>query len=162
MGRVLCLTLTCPCKPSALLILVCRCRFAVLAGDPMQLPPLIANPAQPQQRGGMPVHGLLRPLFARLMAAGHPVHLLRRQYRWAPLQPCALLHHSPGWHRISMLLCVHAGPWAAVMTRSRTCVPLYYNPLVAVHQHASVHTCWSLHVPWGPAMIWSQRPPPNV
>ena len=56
-------------------------RFAVLAGDPMQLPPLIASPAQPQQRGGAPAHGLLRPLFARLMAAGHVVHLLRRQYR---------------------------------------------------------------------------------
>lgn len=48
----------------------------------MQLPPLIANPAQPQQRAGSaPVHGLLRPLFARLVDAGHPVHLLRRQYR---------------------------------------------------------------------------------
>ena len=49
----------------------------------MQLPPLIANPAQPQQRAGAaPVHGLLRPLFARLVDAGHPVHLLRRQYRY--------------------------------------------------------------------------------
>ena len=51
----------------------------------MQLPPLIANPAQPQQRGAAPAHGLLRPLFARLMAAGHAVHMLRRQYRWSAL-----------------------------------------------------------------------------
>lgn len=59
----------------------------MLAGDPMQLPPLIASPAQPQQRGGAPAHGLLRPLFARLMAAGHAVHMLRRQYRCSTVLP---------------------------------------------------------------------------
>lgn len=53
-------------------------RFAVLCGDPMQLPPLIAHPPQPLQPG---CHGLMRPLFVRLNAAGHPMHMLRKQYR---------------------------------------------------------------------------------
>lgn len=63
------------------------CRFAILAGDPMQLPPLIANPSQTQQRPGAPTHGLPRPLFTRLMAAGHAVHMLRRQYRYSTASP---------------------------------------------------------------------------
>ena len=57
-------------------------RFALCSGDPLQLPPLIAQPPHVQQQGsgGRP-HGLLRPLFVRLAAMGHRVHLLRRQYR---------------------------------------------------------------------------------
>ena len=64
------------------LVAVRSCRFAVLSGDPMQLPPLIAHPAQlAQQPGAGPAHGLLRPVFVRLASMGHHVHLLRRQYR---------------------------------------------------------------------------------
>ncbi|BDA40874.1 Protein ZGRF1 [Coccomyxa sp. Obi] len=61
------------------------CRFAVLSGDPMQLPPLIAHPSHVTQRPGAPVaHGLSRPVFERLASMGHHVHLLRRQYRCHP------------------------------------------------------------------------------
>jgi superfamily I DNA and/or RNA helicase len=89
-------------------------RFLVAAGDPLQLPPVIAAPAhvtsagaaqqqrggqqldrqrsqqvplpgQPQQRGQQgQLHGLLRPLFVRLVALGQPPFLLRRQYRCHP------------------------------------------------------------------------------
>ena len=64
----------------------CGRRFALLSGDPQQLPPLIAHPAHVS--GGAP--GLLRPLFVRLATLGHPVHMLRRQYRCERLQsaPC--------------------------------------------------------------------------
>jgi len=63
-------------------------RFAVLAGDPCQLPPVLAAPAEVAPQGadpgaGAPAHGLLRPLFSRLAAAGG-CHLLRRQYRCGP------------------------------------------------------------------------------
>lgn len=64
------------------------CRFLIAAGDPLQLPPVVASPAHvtagpgqvpPQQRP----HGLLRPLFVRLAELGLPPFLLRRQYRCA-------------------------------------------------------------------------------
>ena len=57
------------------------------AGDPLQLPPVIAAPAQVTPAPGQPpasAHGLLRPLFVRLAALGHTPHLLRRQYRCHP------------------------------------------------------------------------------
>jgi hypothetical protein len=60
------------------------CRFAILSGDPQQLPPLIANPAHTLQQGA---HGMSRPLFMRLASMGHTVHLLRRQYRWSTFAP---------------------------------------------------------------------------
>ena len=73
----------------------------MVAGDPCQLPPIIAHPAQvtplpaapagPSCRGQeaslqVAVHGLARPLFVRLVALGHASVLLKRQYRcgWAP------------------------------------------------------------------------------
>ena len=90
----------------------------------MQLPPLIANPAQPQQRAGAaPVHGLLRPLFARLMDAGHPVHLLRRQYRYGK---CMILN---------LLLCdVTAGSSGSAIcitakSPASTCLLVGFPPL---------------------------------
>ena len=70
-------------------------RFAVLAGDPCQLPPVLTAPAEVLQLGrnpgpgsganacpglGTAQHGLLRPLFSRLAAPGC-YHLLRQQYR---------------------------------------------------------------------------------
>lgn len=86
-------------------------RFLVAAGDPQQLPPVIASPANltapaPQhqpgpasglqwgpgavgaagagsQRGhpGAATDSLLRPLFVRLCQLGHAPHLLSYQYR---------------------------------------------------------------------------------
>lgn len=65
-------------------------RYLIAAGDPLQLPPVIASPsaltAKPEARqsgaaapaaGG----GLLRTLFVRLSELGHTPHLLRWQYR---------------------------------------------------------------------------------
>ena len=114
-------------EPLSLLpLLRARCKHLVLAGDPCQLPPMVASPAMttgPQwwrwitvllpnhgsygivtwcatplshsstnEHGltGTPtgstqrVHGLARPLFERLAAAGHRPILLRRQYRCHP------------------------------------------------------------------------------
>ncbi len=89
-------------------------RFAVLAGDPCQLPPVLAAPAEVAPQGadpgaGPPAHGLLRPLFSRLAAAGG-CHLLRRQYRCGPLGPLTGTAASSE-RRVSvpgMLLAVHA------------------------------------------------------
>ena len=51
-------------------------RLTVLSGDPLQLPPVVVSPTSPAQG-----HGLARPLFERLAAAGYPVTLLDTQYR---------------------------------------------------------------------------------
>ncbi|GFR48250.1 hypothetical protein Agub_g10115, partial [Astrephomene gubernaculifera] len=76
----------------------------VAAGDPLQLPPVIATPAylslpaQPASAGGAthgssaasgtasagPLDSLLRPLFVRLSQIGHESHLLTYQYRCHP------------------------------------------------------------------------------
>jgi superfamily I DNA and/or RNA helicase len=63
----------------------------VAAGDPCQLPPLVASPqAVSGSRSGTGSSmagadsGLGRSLFERLVAAGLPTHLLRRQYRCHP------------------------------------------------------------------------------
>jgi len=53
----------------------------VAAGDPCQLPPLVASPQALQGGRGA---GLGRPLFERLVAASAQTHLLRRQYRCHP------------------------------------------------------------------------------
>lgn len=71
----------------------CCCRFLVAAGDPCQLPPLIASPralsstacvGSGSGSSGSSGSGLGRSLFERLVAAGLPAHLLRRQYRCHP------------------------------------------------------------------------------
>ncbi|KAK2076177.1 hypothetical protein QBZ16_001109 [Prototheca wickerhamii] len=64
-------------------------RYMVAVGDPLQLPPIVAAPALPTREGPIAdaaaePHGLARPMFVRLQAAGHAVHLLRRQYRCHP------------------------------------------------------------------------------
>lgn len=91
---------------SAVPLLRAQARFLIAAGDPLQLPPMIASPAhvtpaaaagvappqrmhalqqQPlQQQQNAQAHGLLRPLFVRLTALGLPPFLLRRQYRCHP------------------------------------------------------------------------------
>ena len=78
-------------------ILELASRFLMAAGDPCQLPPVIASPAQvtpPGLSGSLPsgtapggrpsLHGLLRPLFVRLVQLGHQPYVLRKQYRWDP------------------------------------------------------------------------------
>eukprot|EP00198_Chlamydomonas_reinhardtii_P000886 XP_001690221.1 RNA helicase [Chlamydomonas reinhardtii] len=95
-------------------LLRAKARFLVAAGDPQQLPPVIASPANltapaPQhqpgpasglqwgpgavgaagagsQRGhpGAATDSLLRPLFVRLCQLGHAPHLLSYQYRCHP------------------------------------------------------------------------------
>jgi superfamily I DNA and/or RNA helicase len=73
---------------SAVPLLRCQARFLVAAGDPLQLPPVVAAPPHVTATGGAPrqgpPHGLLRPLFVRLAALGAPPYLLRRQYRCHP------------------------------------------------------------------------------
>ncbi len=62
-------------------------RYLFAAGDPLQLPPVIASPGPvtpPPGAAPGAAHGLLRPLFVRLAALGHTPHLLRRQYRCHP------------------------------------------------------------------------------
>ena len=73
----------------------CCCRFLVAAGDPCQLPPVVASPSEisaqhpgtaapaDKPAGQALGHGLARPLFERLVSMGHTAHLLRRQYRRA-------------------------------------------------------------------------------
>lgn len=77
-------------------MLLLLCRFLIAAGDPLQLPPVVASPAHvtaaaagpgggpkvpPGQGQQSQLHGLLRPLFVRLAALGLPPFLLRLQYR---------------------------------------------------------------------------------
>ncbi|KAL4457552.1 hypothetical protein ABPG75_012417 [Micractinium tetrahymenae] len=85
---------------SAVPLLRARARYLIAAGDPLQLPPVVASPAQvsaspasrphhqqqqqQQQQSAAQLHGLLRPLFVRLVALGLPPFLLRRQYRCHP------------------------------------------------------------------------------
>lgn len=69
-----------------------QARFLVAAGDPRQLPPLVAAPALPAggaaatagDDAGTGPQGLSRPLFVRLAALGASLHLLLRQYRCHP------------------------------------------------------------------------------
>ncbi|KAG2430776.1 hypothetical protein HYH02_013615 [Chlamydomonas schloesseri] len=80
-------------------LLRARARFLVAAGDPQQLPPVIASPASltaPHHQPNHPAHhhqarqrqahadSLLRPLFVRLSQLGHVPHLLSYQYRCHP------------------------------------------------------------------------------
>jgi AAA domain/Protein of unknown function (DUF2439) len=62
-------------------ILRAKAKFLIAAGDPKQLPPVIANPPliSPPSKSG-----LLRPLFVRLSDVGATPHLLRQQYRCHP------------------------------------------------------------------------------
>ena len=64
-------------------------RYVVVAGDPMQLPPIVASPrtvSSPSAASTAPAaaRGLGRSLLSRLVAAGHGAHLLRQQYRCHP------------------------------------------------------------------------------
>lgn len=72
-----------------------KCKYLVAAGDPLQLPPVIAHPStvvtsspprDPANNNNNNVnnHGLVRPLFVRLAALGNEPYLLRRQYRCHP------------------------------------------------------------------------------
>lgn len=63
-------------------------RYLIAAGDPCQLPPVVAAPAQVKAPNlasgeGVRLFGIARPLFERLVAMGHKRHLLRCQYRQA-------------------------------------------------------------------------------
>ncbi|KAK9841693.1 hypothetical protein WJX74_010223 [Apatococcus lobatus] len=79
-------------EPLSLLpIIAANAAFLVAAGDPCQLPPIVVAPATVTQRPqpgldepGIVQHGLVRPLFERLVDLGHPVHLLCQQYRCHP------------------------------------------------------------------------------
>ena len=67
-------------EPLSLLpILTAKPRFLVMAGDPKQLPPVLAEASRP----GIP-RDLRRPLFERLTAIGHEPALLDTQYRCHP------------------------------------------------------------------------------
>jgi len=67
-------------EPLSLLpILTAKPRFLVMAGDPKQLPPVLAEASRP----GSP-RDLRRPLFERLTAIGHEPALLDTQYRCHP------------------------------------------------------------------------------
>jgi superfamily I DNA and/or RNA helicase len=85
-------------EPTSLVpVLRSRCRYVIAAGDPLQLPPVIAHPAHLTAaagaaaaaaaaavragHGGGAAGGLLRPLFVRLTDLGHSPNLLRWQYR---------------------------------------------------------------------------------
>ena len=77
----------------------------MVAGDPCQLPPIIASPAAiskqqqqqqfPSQQAAARHPALERSLLGRLVAAGQPTTLLRRQYRYWTctdlMPPCCTL-----------------------------------------------------------------------
>lgn len=78
-------------------IIRARAKAVILAGDPLQLGPVLTAPSQVSMMGegspaGQPAgqtsftqcQGLMRSLFVRLQDLGHPCHLLRRQYRCHP------------------------------------------------------------------------------
>ena len=120
----------------------CCCRFLIAAGDPCQLPPVIASPseistqhpgtAMPADASAGPAvgHGLARPLFERLVSMGHTAHLLRRQYRRA-----AVLVQDTGccWAPFSaqgaLRQCQQPGMLAAVYS---------VNDSSSRHQHAHI------------------------
>lgn len=60
------------------------CKFVIMAGDPCQLGPVIASPATLSVKGGPGEASLCRPMFVRLVEAGHAPYLLRAQYRCHP------------------------------------------------------------------------------
>ena len=78
-----------------------KCRFLIAAGDPKQLPPVVASPTTispdllANRKLGRSISGeehpisqsrktIVRPLFVRLEATGINVHFLKRQYRCHP------------------------------------------------------------------------------
>lgn len=68
-------------EPLSLLpLLRSQAAYLIAAGDPLQLPPVVAAPAEVTAGGA----SLVRPLFVRLTGAGVRSHLLRRQYRCHP------------------------------------------------------------------------------
>eukprot|EP00624_Nannochloropsis_granulata_P006053 evm.model.NODE_44024_length_24327_cov_35.874256.3 len=64
-------------EPSTLIPLRYGCRNLILVGDPRQLPATVMSPLVQQFK-------YERSLFERLEKGGHPVHLLRVQYRMRP------------------------------------------------------------------------------
>jgi senataxin len=64
-------------EPSILVPLSYGCRQLFLVGDPIQLPATVLSDAAK-------AHGYDTSLFKRLQAAGHPVHVLKTQYRMHP------------------------------------------------------------------------------
>ena len=54
----------------------------IAAGDPCQLPAVIAHPTEVKNSK----HGMLRGLFSRLQTLGHVPHMLRTQYRWGHIR----------------------------------------------------------------------------
>ncbi|GMH36180.1 hypothetical protein BSKO_04048 [Bryopsis sp. KO-2023] len=71
-------------------IIRAKARFLIAAGDPCQLPPVIARPALLScdithgDKESRSKHGLFRPLFVRLASIGCTPILLRSQYRCHP------------------------------------------------------------------------------
>jgi senataxin len=64
-------------EPSILVPLAYGCRQLFLVGDPIQLPATVLSDVAKS-------HGYDTSLFKRLQAAGHPVHVLKTQYRMHP------------------------------------------------------------------------------
>ncbi|TFJ86328.1 hypothetical protein NSK_002536 [Nannochloropsis salina CCMP1776] len=64
-------------EPSTLIPLRYGCRNLILVGDPRQLPATVMSPVLQKYKYD-------RSLFERLEKGGHPVHLLRVQYRMRP------------------------------------------------------------------------------
>lgn len=64
-------------EPSTLIPLRYGCRNLILVGDPRQLPATVMSPVVQRFK-------YERSLFERLEKGGHPVHLLRVQYRMRP------------------------------------------------------------------------------
>jgi senataxin len=64
-------------EPSVLVPLLRGCRQLFLVGDPVQLPATVLSTTAKD-------HGYDTSLFSRLQRAGHPVHVLKTQYRMHP------------------------------------------------------------------------------